>query len=312
MICVTPMRDEPVIAHEARRRGVVGARHQQEHVAWMRAELTATDAVAEDAPCLDLLAHASGLAPERYAIDHSLLASHILAAPAEQCHLYGSPAMVARTRQFGLRLPRKGAFACHACIDEDLKEKEFSWFRRTHQLVGVDRCPEHRLALQKIMTDQPFQQLPHSWREAGLTSEISLSKSSSTAETFIGQHVEISAALLRRDRPVPCEPLNQRLYERARALDVGSAKTMGQKLLSDRVLELAGDDWLVRHFPHFAMKAHGLEYREMENVLKRLGTAAPGESYVLALAALFESAEAALHLIALADIDAQTAGRLGE
>ena len=310
MIKVAPMPDEPALAHEARRRHVVGARHQQEHFAWMRAELGAMSANADSATDLEILARASGMSTQSYAVEHTLVSTFIVAAPADECQPFGSLGIARRTRQFGMRLPRKRALVCHECIDDDLANKQFSWFRRSHQLVGVEKCVRHNEFLYPICAEQPFECTPNLWRDEGLVSERPFGPMSSTANAFIDRHVSISMSILLRDRPVPCEGLNQRLCEQARRLHVGSAKTKGQALLSDRVLELARDDWLYRHFPHFAMKAPGMVYREIDNILKRRETAAPGETYALALAALFESAEAALHTVALADGCASVRGKV--
>jgi len=312
MIKVAPMPDEFALAHEARRRHVVGARHQQEHFAWMRAELGAITANVDSATDLEILARVSGMSPQSYTVEHTIVATFMVAAPADECQLFGSVGTARRTRQFGMRFLRKHAFVCHSCIDEDLANKQFSWFHRSHQLVGVDRCVRHNEYLHQVFAEHPFESAPSRWRDEGLVSERPFGPMRSTTNSFIDRQGSISVSILLRDRPVPCERLNRLLCEQARRLNVGGARTKGQTLLSDRVLELAGEDWLYRRFPHFAMKSRGIAYREIDNVLKRRETAAPGEIYVLALAALFASSEAALHMVALADRDASVPGKLWE
>lgn len=306
------MLDEPSLAHEARRRHVVGARHQNEHFAWMRSELGVTEADEHGVTDLDILARASGMTTQSYAVKHTLLSNFVVAAPADECSLFGSVGMARRTGQFAMQLPRRHAFVCLDCIDADMASKRFSWFRRSHQLTGVDWCAEHRENLHQVAAERPFEHPPNWWRDEGLPVDSRLVGESANSNAFIDRHAAISLSLLRRDRPVPCEALNQRLCEQARRMDVGGARTKGQTLLSDRLLALARDDWLYRHFPHFAMKTRGLVYRPIDNLLKRRETAAPGEVYVLALAALFDSAEAALKTVALADDDASTSGERQE
>jgi hypothetical protein len=278
----------------------------------MRADLGVINADAHCATDLDVLARVSGLSTQSYAVKHTLLSNFFIAAPAEECQLFGSVAMTRRIRQFGMRLPRRHAFVCLKCINADMASERFSWFRRSHQLTGLDRCTEHRETLHQVAAEHPFEHPPNWWCDEGLIVDSPLSGEKAIPNAFIDRHAAISLSLLRRDRPVPCEALNQRLCEQARRMDVGWAKTKGQTLLSDRLLTLAGDDWLYRHFPHFAMKTPGLVYRPIDNLLKRRETAAPGEVYVLALAALFDSAEAALKTVALADGDASTSGRRQE
>ncbi len=275
----------------------------------MRAGLGVINEDVHGATDLDILARVSDMSPQGYAVKHTLLSNFLVAAPADECQLFGSVAMARRTSQFAMRLPRRHAFVCLKCIDADMASERFSWFRRSHQLVGVDWCAEHRENLHQVVAERPFEHPPNWWRDDGLTVDSPLSVEKARSNAFIDRHAAISLSLLRRDRPVPCEALNQLLCEQARRMDVGGARTKGQTLLSDRLLALAGDDWLYRHFPHFAMKTRGLVYRQIDNILKRRETAAPGEVYVLALAALFDSAEAALHAVVLADSDASAPGK---
>lgn len=312
MIKVEPMPDEPSLSHEARRRHVVGARHQHEHFAWMRSELGLAKAEEDGVTDLDILARASGMTSQSYAVKHTLLSSFLVAAPAEGCSLFGSVDMARRAGQFAMRLPRRHAFVCPKCIDGDMASERYSWFRRSHQLAGLDWCAEHGENLHQVAAEQPFEHPPNWWRDEALIVDSPTSGEKAKSNAFIDRHAAISLSLLRRDRPVPCEALNQRLFDQARRVDVGWAKTKGQTLLSDRLLVLAGDDWLYRHFPHFAMKTRGLVYRPIDNLLKRRETAAPGEVYVLALAALFDSAEAALTAVALADDEASNPGKAQE
>lgn len=152
MIKGAPMLGESALAHEARRRYVVGARHQEEHFAWMRAELGVISGDAVRATDPEILARATGMSTHGYAVKHTLLANFMVAAPADECQLFGSAAIAWRTKQFGMRVPRKRALVRHACIDVDFAIRQFGSFRRSHQLVCVDWCEKHQADLHQVVS----------------------------------------------------------------------------------------------------------------------------------------------------------------
>lgn len=303
LIGVAPMRDEIAIAHEARRRIVVGARHLHEHLAWLRANLSGVQELTDAAPHLDLLARSSGLSTVAYARDHSLMATFITAAPIDQCHTYGSEEMTERRKQLGMRVPKKWAVVCHACIEQDLATVRFSWFHRSHQIAGLDWCPEHRIALHQVMSDQPFEQLPHNWRDAALISESPMSPHQWPENEFIRRYVDLSVAILQRERPVFCNTLNQLISEQAKAINVGKHKSKIKSFLSDLILDLAGEDWLFKSFPNYSVKTKRLSLSAMDCILMQRQSAPSGSNYILALAAIFDTTESALKAISLASVD---------
>ena len=71
------------------------------------------------------------------------------------------------SRRLGLLTQRSGAYVCVRCIKEDLNRSHFSWYRRTHHLIGVDWCQTHCCALSRVTAGDPFARGPQFWLDRG-------------------------------------------------------------------------------------------------------------------------------------------------
>ncbi len=196
------MLDELAAAHEGRRMVLVGCSSRSEHLKRMRAEVSAES--AEEIPRLHLLAMVSGMNASAYALAHSMLASQRVASLKGQDFVHGTPESAAFSKRWGMQAQRAGAYVCNHCIDEDLSRHPFSWFRRSHHLIGVDWCPEHGSVLHKVNASRPFDALPHNWRDENKTSPVSAFQASIPSDGFYRRYVDIALGLLSRERPVEC------------------------------------------------------------------------------------------------------------
>jgi hypothetical protein len=111
-------------------------------------------------PRLALLSRASSLDPLTYCHRHSMYPHIQCVIDVGTCDYprrlqrqfldFSSPANAERRPRF-----------CRDCAAEDAAEHGFSWFRRAHQLTGVDWCLTHRRALEAVTNADHFHLNPH-------------------------------------------------------------------------------------------------------------------------------------------------------
>lgn len=300
---VEPMLDELAAAHEGRRMFLLGCNSRSEHLRRMRAEITAEN--AEEIPRLHLLATVSGMDASAYAIAHSMLASQRVASLKGQDFVHGTPESAAFSKRWGMQAQREGAYVCNHCIDEDLSQHPFSWFRRSHHLIGVDWCPVHGSVLHKVEASRPFDALPHNWRDEKMTSPVSASHAGLPADGFYRRYVEIATGLLSRKRPVECGALNASIGNRARELGLRVSLKGRGKLISARLIELTDPKWREMHFAGLGEKVPGEYFSRIDRVGGYMAITGTGDGYACALACLFDSSIDALQFVESADVNAQ-------
>ena len=296
MITLDPGPEELASAHLGRWIHVNGRRTATECFEQLRRGPTTEGETCTEPSLLECLALGCGSDPVRYSQEHSMTGAIRVAVPRGDRHIHGSRPTRTWMAQNGMAIPRREALVCRECVAADVLEGPMSWFRRIHHLVGVDWCPIHRTALEAVIAPDPFGGLPHAWLSAKATTPIS-SGLIPPESGFLPRFVEICCRLLVRTGPSDCQSLNNALTSRAAQMGIGANATRTRTLLSDHLLDIAGEDWLLRHVPHFAMKGRGLAFRAIDAVLDRRESAAPGETYAMALAALYGSAAEAIQVL---------------
>jgi len=208
--------------------------------------------------------------------------------------------------------PREGGFVCQKCLEKDLKQFGFSWFKRSHHLIGVDWCVEHGDPLWQVPGPDPFSALPHVWKARGLLRRLeACAPSLDETDPFLQRFVAISAFLLTHARPIPVARLHRPIRKRATELGLRRALIGKQPPLSDLVRDLAPSEWVQAHVPGLHEKPDSLYMSRIDDQLLSV-TPASGDSYVLAMAALFPSAEEAIEAVLVSRQDlprAETSNR---
>lgn len=293
LIEVEPLPDEPALAHVHRWLQVGSYRTRADLDRALQREISAIPGVGAPGTFLYRIARASHLSPSQYARRHSMLGALFPAVgSADEC-AYGDEVEGGAIAAAHWRMPRKGAFVCPICIGDDLRSRPISWFRRAHQLIGFDWCPVHGEPLACALDEDAFKLLPHVLRgEAQLSDpvvDVRLPEGG-----FIRRFVDITLGLLARTRPAPSATLHQVLRRRASDLGVDGTGWRKRRLLSDLVVDIADEDWLLRHVPHFHHKFAGRQFLRIDKILSQDDSAAEGAYYALALAALYDSPADAL------------------
>lgn len=285
MIIVEPMPSELGIAHAGRISYLNGfptlARFRQETLGKSKNHLKRD----EFRQSFKVVAARLGIDPETYLAKHSLL-PFFYACPSSKKESYRYQDLVR-----GWLKPAEGPLLkslrfCLACARQDALDAGIGWWRREHQLPGVDVCIHHGEPLNLVQDDRAAERLPSYYirdrryiRETipNCDDEI-VARYRALALSLLERRVEPSHLRLR---------VGQRCIERAigRARKHRSCSTS----LSRHVRSRFPHDWLQKHRP--ALVHSDYSGRDLMIDAAFSGQGAPGLAIVMVLASLFESFE---------------------
>ncbi len=238
-------------------------------------------------PRLHLVALSSGMDPTTYAVSHSMLGAHRVAGFAHELFEHGSERSVSFSRQLGMRIPKSGACVCSECIQEDLASSGFSWYRRAHQLFGVEWCYIHDEPLHKVDAPNAFDHLPHHWRNArrivpAASRGIRVAISDSNK-----RYLDIAMGLLKLKAPLPCSAINAFIGKEMKRLGLLVSRTGQRPYLRNRTDNSSDSKWIQRL----------LYGSRLDHFVYNFSAPASGFVYALALASIFETSSEAISFI---------------
>lgn len=245
-------------------------------------------------PKLVTLAKACGMKPEDYACNHSLLPFWRMVTSADHQVPHGQLGQETLIRRLGTNMQGKFARICPHCVNDDLNHWHFTWYRRTHQLPGIDWCPVHLSPLLAVNSLDPWTVPPHHWAEQELIRPAQAASEEIFENGFLGRMVEIACELLERSASLPVGRIGAAFTERLQQMGFRVSQDGAKPVLSDIVREKAPSAWLKQHWTGLKEKRSGEIYSGLDRVVART-VPATGFAYVTALAAMFESASEALN-----------------
>lgn len=237
---------------------------------------------------LEVVATLLDMSVESYARHHTLLPFTWCFQPTNQSPLASTlkiPLMIGA--RASSKIGRR-SFLCQQCAQEDLAFWGFSYWRRTHQLPGVDRCIKHGSHLSTVSSIRHGAELPHELvEEARVVEEIPHSHQ----RRAVDRYSELVVTMLEGWGAYPIDHAIARLRKRRDAV-------------GERSLEwLAGQqfprDWLAANVPVLSRYAFSL-------ALQYGGSAAIAVAMVL----LYKTNDAALRDLSF-DASEQAASSAG-
>lgn len=232
-------------------------------------------------PAITVLSNAMGTNCTDFVFRHSLI-PFICAITQRGAGLeHGSPQVGQRLVRSGLRVIRETAHYCRSCVEEDLSFWGVPYWRRSHQIPGVDWCAKHGCSL--IATGQDgFEKLPNDLiapvADAGFSEEAD--------HSILRRYGEIAQGLMDRKQPIHCNDASRVLGNAARTAGLRISPKGRRALPSDLAREQLPATWLAKHFPRIANKAE-LEYvSNFDGVCAPKSASFTTEAYVLMAALL--------------------------
>lgn len=290
---IEPMPEELASAHAGRMALFIGARDHKEFVHWLKQKLTRTAPTRVGMSRLAQMAAACEMPTTDYARQHSLLG--VLRAVARTSDLgpHGAPEGEAFTRRMGMVNQKKAAYLCLHCVAGDLTHWKFSWFRRTHHLLGVDWCPSHKTPLLKVLAKDPWSKLPQDWVQQGAIEPEPVCDGRSGITPFEERITEIACTLLRNIGPIGLDNIRELLVARAYEFKLRTCANGARPLVSDMVWKLAPATWLDRHWPEMNGKSTGSFVNAIDKGMSQWNAGISGFGYTTIFAALWDTQEEA-------------------
>lgn len=295
MVRTDPMPDEISGGHMGRLRWRNEWSDRLTATQALRRALMADGIASEDSTALFLLAAASNMSATDYARLHSMMPALRVASDFGAGIPHGSMQGTRSARAHGVWLPRGLPLVCIDCIREDLDHWGFSWYRRSHQLVGVDWCEKHGRELARVKSRDPFWLTPYGQATSGALSWVgAYCRTFDETSTFVRRYATIASAMLTMGAPMSAADTNARLAERADLLGITGQDGDSGHSLARSILDQAPEAWLSEHFPAITASCEGFPVAGVDKVLYRLNYAPEGPIYAVAMAALYGEADSAL------------------
>lgn len=302
-VSVAPMPQEFATAHAGRLAFFYYGQTSKEQRLEQIAEFAeSVHAGASSQHMLGQLATISGMALTEYARQHSLLPALRIAEPGDTPDLHGGAEKPRLLRWVGPRLHADRVHLCCQCVEDDLSHWSFSWFRRTHNIAGIEICPVHGTPLHWVTAQDPLSCLPQHWVE---TNEIERVKFDPTSEGERQLQFRLHAiyeVFLERERPFALTAIRTALIGRTKELGLRNSPHGTKPTISDYAIEHAPRAWLQRHWPDLCVKEKGKFFLALDRLNAAGITPGTGFAYATAFAILFDTVEDASHALSRASL----------
>lgn len=287
MMLLDPMPDEIAAGYQGRLGELHGWKSQRKSLAELRIANAAQGLETGGSSPLYELASAARMSVEAFARLHTLLPVMNVASDFGAGIPHGSR-LSGKGGQHGMRGIGGRPRVCRDCILEDINHWGFSWYRRAHQIQGVDWCDKHGCALLWIDSLDPFSASPHGWFAGDVCRETEeFWVTASGAPPLLHRYSAVCLSFLDRGAPAPSRLLNAMVAHRVLNQGLNLAS------LQDRIKDQAPAGWLAQNFPDLS-SCHSLGPTPIGRLLRRPSHAASGYHYALLIALLWERVDDAL------------------
>lgn len=281
LVAAAPLPDEFIAGHIGRLAQLNGSSSLEHFILRLTARGPEESISFSPLQIFQRAAKLSGLDENAYLARHTLCPLEHLCAPTEdRAKSYTQESHLRqRTRLLRLHQP---AGLCTTCVEEDIAVHGFSYWRRTHQIQGIDWCPAHRQPLQRVIKSAPFSVCPSNWlRHQDFLTRAPID---STDNSVIHAYEDIALWLLAAERRTTKARVGALLSHGVEAHQLRAGMKGKGPRISDLAREKTSDRWLKLHFPKIADGAAHTYCPAIDAAL--FGTSCSPYSVILALSVL--------------------------
>lgn len=250
--------------------------------------------LSHDKPPIFYLAAAAKVDVSAFVHGHTNIPVLRITAPNAQyrpdCE-HGDPSQLALLRRLGMQNTGAARF-CRECIKEDLGFHHVSYWRRAHQIAGVDWCPKHGISLTETRDRVAYDTPPSNHLDAADDLQVGALQEWPVMQ----QYVSIAEHALDLRRPVCETDLRKALRAHTGALGLRMHSLCDRSEVSKLVRASLPISWVKRHLPVLAEKTLD-EHVHLLHGYVLCGSGATHLRYILAAALIYPSAEDALRFL---------------
>lgn len=268
-------------------------------IAWATKSLKAGKPDGKNTPLLWLIAEACGQDRSVFSAEHSMLSvMYPISRYTDRMRDAGSKHHNIRYR--GMTLPIEQLRWCPECYRMDIEERGFSYWRRQHQISGVDWCVNHRLPLICAPMEAAVHSPGHPDTQGSLSAaQEDIGKEERHPVLQRLQHVMVG--WLHRPNTIRLAAWTDVVSEQCRNAGLRIGEIGKRPVASDLIQEAFPASWLARHLPEIASKEPRSFVRKVDGAYIDKHVAYPALACATILTALFDTAECALDALEAAD-----------
>ena len=187
---------------------------------------------------------------------------------------------------------KPSACFCTECVTEDVEYRGISYWRRSHQLIGVDWCLKHNIILSEVKTATPFRTTPASHLKLNnyVTSDIH----NYAEHPVILRYSQLLNDVLDLKEPLDFKATSQVILNQSKTHNVRASTVGKKKTLSDLMIEILPAEWLNKHFPNLKKDNFGTFLYGFDDIQRPNGTSKSCINTLLAAAVVFDSPDEAI------------------
>ena len=193
------------------------------------------------------LADILNIDPERFVADHTLVP--ILRSP-DHSNIPSHDVKVLKA--MGYILAKPNVCFCENCISEDLSYIGYSYWRRTHQIQGVDFCSKHGTPLMMAVDENSHYQSPNKILKLGRYLKPKIT-SSEYEHPVIKKYIELLMDCIENNPRINFMSLVKILDHRKLTNSIANPH-IKHSFISDFIFDRTPNNWLIEHFPIFKEK----------------------------------------------------------
>ncbi|MFN3734612.1 TniQ family protein [Comamonas testosteroni] len=298
MIIRAPLPDEPLRAFIGRMKRHNVCSSDSELFCKLAKCMSIADFSTTSVNPIELLSHAYGVEQSFLIRQHSMLPFTRLVGKFDREGTQGADFLHERYVRSALRNKKIKAYLCPECVAEDLRFRGITYWRRVHQLPGIDWCTKHENVLRISNEINALEQSPLS----ALNSSQPLNEKQAIEardHPLVNCYARIAEGVLSEvSRSNHVEDVSVLIREWARAQDLRVSLNGKRYLLSDRVTSSFPRPWLTSLIPASVNKKAREFASSIDGTWYSRSNVSSTSAYLLALALMYESSDDALNALA--------------
>lgn len=193
--------------------------------------------------------------------------------------------------RYGMQTGKDGSWFCTSCAKEDLDIYGIPYWRRTHQLIGVDWCYKHHHKLLAVLSKDAFDMAPPVARVNDCLIPDG-PDSINDANPIVQRYALIAKSILERTTLLDLEKTVTLLRNQFSA--VTHLDQFHRPQINIEIENRIPPYWHSR-FSNLRIKMQGNDIFNFQKLFNQIHKPLDTERYVMALAFFFETSDAALH-----------------
>lgn len=188
---------------------------------------------------------------------------------------------------------KKAACICEECTKEDINYLGFSFWRRSHQLSGIDWCTKHNTALLEVNEKDVYAKQPLYYLSNNQYNTINTE--SYAQNPAVLRYVQLIQDITELATPLDFKKVAQVLLIQSKTFNISSTAKGRKNSLSGLIIDSLPSSWLSRHFNIVSNQLNESYISSLNDVIRFNSQGKSCTNTILAAAVLFENADEALY-----------------